>query len=126
MTDRFGNQRTQENIRMDGMAMLDFVATKVPEQIHSLCERNEVKLSDIDHFFFHQASRKAIDSLGELLKIPRDKIFETLSEVGNTVSASIPVNLRLAMDRGVLLPGQNIIVSGFGVGLSWASALIRT
>lgn len=124
-TDRSGNTRTPEDIHMDGMGILVFVNSKVPRQIRDLLVRNSLSIEDVDLFVFHQASRVALDSLTRLLKLPTDKVFENLEDVGNTVSASIPVALKDALDQGAVSPGGLVLLCGFGVGLSWGTALVR-
>lgn len=123
--DESGNVRTLENIYMDGLGILAFVNSRVPKQIRQILARNSLTISDIDLFIFHQASKLALDSLAALLKIEPGKEFRNLQEVGNTVSASIPIALKDAMDAGRAVPGDKILISGFGVGLSWGTALIE-
>lgn len=123
--DSSGNIRTPENIHMDGMGVLSFVSSKVPGQIRRILERNELALSDVDLVIFHQASQLALDSLMRTLRLPREQVFNNLATVGNTVSASIPICLAQAQSSGRIGPGSTVLLSGFGVGLSWASALVR-
>jgi 3-oxoacyl-[acyl-carrier-protein] synthase-3 len=124
-TDSNGNVRTLENIYMDGMKILGFVNTKVLKQIRALLEKNGLGAGDIDVYVFHQASKMVIDSLTRLLGIDPLKVFGNVAEVGNTVSASIPIALKCAMESGVLRRGHRVLISGFGAGLSWATALVE-
>ncbi len=123
--ERNGSTRTLENIHMNGMGVLSFVNSKVPKQVRALLERNRLSVHDIDLFVFHQASALALDALERALKIPPAKVYRNLSIIGNTVSASIPIALRGALDAGRARPGDLVVLCGFGVGLSWASALVR-
>lgn len=125
-TDSSDNVRTDEEIHMDGMAVLSFINSKVPGQIRKLLQRNGKTVEDVDLFVFHQASKMALDSLTTLLKISPDKVFRNLEGIGNTVSASIPIALQEARERKILPPGKTVLLSGFGVGLSWGSALMQT
>ena len=120
-----GNVRTLENIHMDGMGILAFVNSKVPKQIRSILARNKLTIEDIDLFIFHQASKIALDSLTRLLEINPEKIYRNLHEVGNTVSASIPIALEQAIGNARVFRGDRILLSGFGVGLSWGTAIIE-
>ena len=122
--DEHGNMRTQEELYMDGRGVLDFINTKVSAQIYSLLGQNSLTTEDIDLFVFHQASKVALDSLSETLGISEEKTYRNLSTVGNTASASIPIALKDAWDDGRISPGDKLLLSGFGVGLSWASALM--
>ncbi len=124
-TNASGNVRTLENIHMDGMGVLTFVNKKVPQEVRSLLSRNELSVEDIDLFVFHQASKIVLDSLTRLLRIKREKVYRNIAEVGNTVSASIPIALKDALDNGAMSSGARVLLSGFGVGLSVASAIIE-
>ena len=124
-TDASGNVRTLEHIHMDGMAILAFVNSKVSHHIHSTLTRNKLTIDDIDLFVFHQASRVALDSLTRILNIESDKVFRNLREIGNTVSASIPIALKDALDKGRIARGDTVLASGFGVGFSWGTAIIK-
>jgi 3-oxoacyl-[acyl-carrier-protein] synthase-3 len=123
--DNSGNIRTLENIHMDGMGILTFVNTKVPKQIRSILAQNGLSLDDIDLFIFHQASKLVLDSLTRLLKISQEKVFRNLSEVGNTVSASIPISIKEALESGKISRGDKILLAGFGAGLSWGTAIVE-
>lgn len=123
--DGSGNMRTAEHIEMDGMGILSFVNTKLPGHVRRLLDRNGLTIDDVDLFVFHQASRLALDSLVRLLRIPPAKSYDNLATVGNTVSASIPIALAQALAEGRVRSGSLVLLCGFGVGLSWASALVR-
>lgn len=125
VVDENGNTRTAESIHMDGMGILTFVSSNVPRQIRSLLDRNGLKVGDIDLFVFHQASALVLDSLTRLLHLSAEQVYRNLSHVGNTVSASIPIALKDASDQGLVRAGSRVLVSGFGVGLSWATALLE-
>lgn len=122
--DGNGNLRTLENIHMDGLGVLTFFNTRIPRQVAAILEANHMRVEDIDLFVFHQASRVVLESLTRQLKIDPSRVFSNLHRVGNLVSASIPVALKDAMDEGRAKRGDRILVSGFGVGLSWATAII--
>ena len=114
-----------ENIHMDGMGILTFVNTKVPQQIRNLLARNKLTTDQIDLFIFHQASKLALDSLTRLLKLDPAKVYQNLREIGNTVSASVPIALKDALDKGRIAKSNKLILSGFGAGLSWGTALVQ-
>jgi 3-oxoacyl-[acyl-carrier-protein] synthase III len=120
-----GDFRTPENIHMNGMGVLAFVNSKVPSSVNRVLERQGLSNDDIDLFVFHQASAVALDTLERRLKIAGDKNFRNIERIGNLVSASIPVALHDALAGGRVGSGDLVLLSGFGVGLSWATALIR-
>ena len=121
-----GSVRSQDDIYMDGAGILAFVEAKVPPQVRDVLERNDLTIDDIDLVVMHQASKVTLDALNRSLEIPPDKAFTNLRHIGNTVSASIPIALKDAADQGRLRPGGLVLVSGFGVGMSWATGILRT
>ena len=122
--DDNGNWRSQQDIYMDGLGILTFATAKVPQQVKELLKRNQLTVNEVDLFVLHQASALVLDSLGRLLRIPPEKVFTNLEQLGNTVSSSIPIALRDARDAHRIEPGSRVLISGFGVGLSWASAIL--
>jgi 3-oxoacyl-[acyl-carrier-protein] synthase-3 len=120
-----GDFRTAENIHMNGMGVLAFVNSKVPPSVMRVLTRNSLTVDDVKLFVFHQASALALDTLERRLRIPPEKVVRNLGQIGNLVSASIPVALDEAQSRGDLAPGDLVLLSGFGVGLSWSTALVR-
>lgn len=123
--DRSGNVRSAENIKMDGIGVLSFFNGTVPCAIKEILAENDLSLSDIDLFVFHQASQIILDTLRHALEIPQEKMLYDLAEVGNLVSASIPVALKRAFESGRAKKGQLALLCGFGVGLSWGTALVN-
>lgn len=123
--DKSGNVRTEEHIHMDGLGVLSFFNATVACSVKEILARNGLAISDIDLFVFHQASQLALDSLRKALDIPEHKMVRDLAEIGNLVSASIPVALSRALLRGQANRGQLALLCGFGVGLSWGTALVN-
>jgi 3-oxoacyl-[acyl-carrier-protein] synthase-3 len=117
--------RTAENIEMDGLGVLSFFNAVVPREIRSILDANGIAVDDIDVFVFHQASRIAMDSLVKLLGLPEEKVVCELESVGNLVSASIPHALQQALAKGTANQGDLAVLCGFGVGLSWGTAIVR-
>ena len=124
-TDKSGNARTPENIAMEGFALVSLARGKVLGQIKELLNTNGLSTEDIDLFVFHQASQLVLDSLQKGLDLPPKKVFNNLANIGNTVSSSLPIALKDALTEKRIKPGDKIVLSGFGVGFSWASALIE-
>jgi 3-oxoacyl-[acyl-carrier-protein] synthase-3 len=123
--DPSGNTKAARNINMDGLGVLTFVNSKVPDQIKRLLGRAQIDKDECDLYIFHQASKLALDALTRALQLKPDKVYRNLESIGNTVSASIPIALSAALEEGKVASGGLVLLSGFGVGLSWASALVR-
>lgn len=123
--DASGNIRTMEQLHMDGKRMLAMAGSLVPKQVRHLLRRNELTIENIDLFVFHQASKLVLDSLEKLLRLPPEKNFRNIDNIGNITSASIPVALKDALASGRLKRGDRVVISGFGAGFSWGSAILE-
>lgn len=114
-----------DKITMDGFGLIGFFNSVLPRHVKGILQKNELTMDDVDLFVFHQASMVVLDGLKRALGIPDEKMAVEFDDVGNLVSASIPVTLKRAADKGQVQPGGLVLLCGFGVGLSWGSALIR-
>ena len=109
-------------LKMNGRLIFNFVMTDVPAQVKKLLDITGCRVDDIDLFAFHPGSKYIIDSLIKRLNLEPQKVPINISEFGNTVSSSIP----LLLENYINVDGyNNILISGFGVGLSLASAILR-
>ena len=123
-SDGSGNIRTQANLCMDGPAIFDFTISIVPQLLADTLAANRLKMEDIDLFVFHQANRYMLDFLRNMLNIPEERFYVNLEDCGNTVSTTIPIALKRAMQEGRLPPGAKVFLAGFGVGLSWGGCVL--
>ncbi len=106
---------------MNGRAIFNFAAKQVPSDITRLLSMNGAAIGDIDEFIFHQGSKYIVDTLAKLLQLDRTRVAFDMTDYGNTVSSSIPLILAKSMTRP---ENRRLVLSGFGAGLSWASALL--
>lgn len=121
--DEEGNIRSGEQFYMDGMDVFNFGMSVEPKDIKLLIKESDMTVDDIDLLIYHQANRFMTDFFSKRLKISLDKTPYSLEKFGNTSSASIP--LTIVSELYNKYPNRKkTIVSGFGAGLSWASALI--
>jgi 3-oxoacyl-[acyl-carrier-protein] synthase-3 len=109
-------------LHMLGSNVFKFSMTAVPAQIQQYLEREDLSADDIDLFLFHQGSRFIVDNLTRRLGLPADKVPFEAGQTGNTVSSSLPLLLEKRIDA----PLQRILLSGFGVGLSWATMVVES
>lgn len=124
-TDVSGNVRSAAQIVMDGQAILTFAGVRAPESINAVLDHAGLGLDDIQWFVFHQASAMVLDLLTSFLGLDPARVVRSLADTGNTVSASIPIALRSAVNDDRIRPGDLVLLCGFGAGLSWASAVVR-
>jgi len=112
-------------LHMQGSSVFLFTMTVVPASINKLLDDAAMTLDDVDLVVFHQASKLVIDNLIHRLSLDTKKVFTNYSLIGNTVSATIPIALADADSQGRLQNGDNVLLVGFGVGLSWGANLMR-
>jgi 3-oxoacyl-[acyl-carrier-protein] synthase-3 len=111
-------------LHMNGRGIFNFMMERIPKSIETALLKNETNLEEIDWFVFHQASRFLLDQLSSRLGIDREKVPCNLAYHGNTVSSSIPLLLSEMQESG-RLQGKKVLISGFGVGLSWATTVVQ-
>ncbi|MFH1386135.1 MAG: ketoacyl-ACP synthase III [bacterium] len=114
-----------DKLVMDGAKVFMFTMDRVPKCVNSLLEKAGKTIEDIDLFVFHQASKLVMENIIRRLQLPEEKVFINCQKVGNTVSASIPIALKDAAEQKRLKKGDQVMLIGFGVGLSWGGCLIK-
>ncbi|EGT5618503.1 ketoacyl-ACP synthase III [Clostridium perfringens] len=116
---------SENYINMNGREIFKFATKVMEESIVDILEKENIKIEEIDVIIPHQANLRIIDYVGKRLGIPREKFVTNLQNYGNTSGASIPIALCEAIDDGKVKRGDNIIMVGFGGGLTWGAALIK-
>lgn len=124
VVDEHGNIRSEEHGYMNGSDVFNFVIKEIPSDIKGTLSYAGVEKSEIDYFVFHQANNFINSYLAKKLKIDEEKIPSTIHKYGNTSSVSIP--LTIASELATTYAGKKIMMSGFGVGMTWASAVLNT
>jgi 3-oxoacyl-[acyl-carrier-protein] synthase-3 len=112
-------------VHMDGQEVYKFAVTAVPASLQKVLEQSGLKASDIDYFALHQANIRIIQSVAKRLKVSEDKFPISLDHCGNISAASVPILLDEMNRKGLLKQGMKIAMSGFGGGLTWASAVME-
>jgi 3-oxoacyl-[acyl-carrier-protein] synthase III len=121
-----GITRNRAQIALDGMAVFNFALREVRPNIQELMDRSGKTLDEVDYFVFHQANRLMNETIRKQLKIPSEKYLYSIREFGNTSSASIPLTLNYAAADQLRNERLKLLLSGFGVGLSWGSVYTET
>ena len=106
---------------MNGRAGFSYSVRVVPKNILEMLEKNRLEIEHIDLFLLHQGSLHIVNSIADALGVPREKCPFHSGEYGNTVSSSIPMLLHREFDNPTM---KTAVISGFGVGLSWASTVL--
>ncbi len=124
ITDETGIVRTAEHLHMNGPAIFHFSVYKVPEVIRQALDKLQSTMDEVDLVLLHQANKTMVDLIYKSLKVPEEKRFYFMEEVGNTSGASSPMLLTEAWRQGRVKPGSRTLMASFGVGLSWGIVII--
>lgn len=111
-------------LRMDSAKIFMFVIRRVPQLIKAVLDKHQLDIEDIDYFVFHQANGTMLEFLRKRMKIPKEKFIISLEQIGNTVSATIPIALKEMIDDDKIKKGDKILVAGFGIGFTWAATIL--
>lgn len=112
-------------VHMDGQEVYKFAVTTVPASLQKTIEEAGLMPEDIDYFALHQANIRIIQSVSKRLHVSDDKFPISLDHCGNISAASVPILLDEMNRKGLLKPGMKVALSGFGGGLTWASAVME-
>ena len=118
-----GNKFTDNHLYMNGPEVFNFTAGVIPKFTLEILEKNNIKKENIDQFIFHQANAFMLNFMRKRLKIPQDFFYIDLKVGGNTVSNTIPIALKNYSQQ--IKKSKNIVLVGFGVGLSWSGGVIK-
>jgi len=121
-----GIVRNKFNIALDGIKVFNFSLREVKPNVNNLLKHNNISVDDIDFFVFHQANKLMNETIRKQLKLLPDKVPYSLKEFGNTSSASIPLTIVTELRDVVKSNKLRLLLSGFGVGLSWGSVVLET
>ena len=112
-------------IKMNGQEVYKFAVKEVPQILKELFKSVKIKSEKVNWLLLHQANQRILESVGDKLKIPREKILSNLQNYGNTSAATIPLMMDEAIRNEKIKQNDIIAMSGFGAGLSWGAALIK-
>jgi 3-oxoacyl-[acyl-carrier-protein] synthase-3 len=118
---------TQEEhiIRMQGHDTFKAAVHRLSESTLEAVERVGLSLDDIGLFVYHQANARILAAVGERLGVDRERVIDCIDRYGNTSSATLPIALADARERGMLEPGMNVLLAAFGAGFTWGAGVIQ-
>jgi 3-oxoacyl-[acyl-carrier-protein] synthase-3 len=122
--DTEGNARSLQDLYMNGAEVFLFTLSEVPGMIRRSLDDAGWAIEDVDAFVFHQANRFLLTHLAKTIKIPMEKVVLGLEDYGNTSSASIPLAITTRLRDQIKRGPMRLLLAGYGVGLSWASAAL--
>ena len=112
-------------IDMQGPDVFKFAVDIFIRQAHEVADAAEIAMDEIDLWVPHQANFRIIDAAARRIGLPLDKVAINIDEYGNTSSASIPLALEEAVRKGRVKKGDNVLLAGFGSGLTWGATLLK-
>lgn len=121
-----GIYRSRIQISLNGLEVFNFTLKEVKPNVKELMEHLNIEVDDVDQFVFHQANLLMNETIRKKIKIPAEKYPYSIKKYGNTSSASVPLTILSELSDKARAGKLKMMLSGFGVGLSWGSALIET
>lgn len=111
--------------QMNGKKVFVNAVRRMCEAMMTAFDHSKVKLDDVDLFLFHQANLRINQKIAEELKIPEEKVFNTIQKYGNTTAATLPIGMDEAVRAGKLKKGMLVASAVFGSGYTWGAGLYR-
>lgn len=121
-----GVVRKKKNLALNGLDIFNFSVKEVPPNVRELMAHFGYAAEDIDYFVMHQANLLMNETIRKKLKFPPEKVPYSLRDYGNTSSASIPLTMLACLQKELSTGKNKLLLSGFGVGLSWGSVILDT
>jgi 3-oxoacyl-[acyl-carrier-protein] synthase III len=116
--------RARNVLEMEGHETFLMAVDRLVRCTREVLELAEIPIGDVDLFVFHQANSRILAAVAERLAIERERVFDCLGRLGNTSAASIPLALDEAVRRGVLRPGDRVLLGAVGAGFVWGSTVL--
>lgn len=110
---------------MNGGAIFNFTLDAVPAMMAEILEKNQLEKDQIDYYVFHQANKFMLNTIRKVCMLPKEKFYVNLTTTGNTVSSTVLIGLKDCLDNQIIKKDDNVMISGFGVGLSWGGTILR-
>jgi 3-oxoacyl-[acyl-carrier-protein] synthase-3 len=112
-------------ISMQGHDTFKAAVLRMSEATLEAAELSNLGLDDIDLFVYHQANARILKAVGEKLGLDDERVVNSIVRYGNTSSATLPIALADARERGLLEPGMKVLLSAFGAGFTWGAGVIE-
>ena len=123
--DDEGHVRYDDYLYMDGGGIFNFTLEAVPAMMKEVLDKNGLEKENIDYFVFHQANKFMLNTIRKVCVLPKDKFYVNLEETGNTVSSTVLIGLKQCLENEIIHEGMDIMITGFGVGLSWGGTILK-
>jgi 3-oxoacyl-[acyl-carrier-protein] synthase-3 len=115
----------EQYVKMKGDGLFKYAVRMMIEASERVLADANLELKDIDFLVPHQANVRIIEAVRQRLRVPENKMIVNIDRIGNTSSASIPIALGEAKDRGLVKRGDRILMVAFGGGVTWGAVLMK-
>lgn len=122
--DDEGHVWHDDYLYMNGGNIFNFTLEAVPVMMKDILEKNRLEKEQIDYYVFHQANKFMLNTIRKVCVLPKDKFYVNLSTTGNTVSSTVLIGLKNCLINHIIKTGDKVMISGFGVGLSWGGTIL--
>lgn len=123
--DADGHTQFDDYLYMNGSAIFNFTLEAVPSMMDDILKKNSMTQDEVDYYVFHQANKFMLDTIRKVCRLPKDRFYINLEDTGNTVSSTVMIALKDNLMNGTIKPGMHVMISGFGVGLSWGGTILK-
>ena len=123
--DEEGHTWYDDYLYMNGGAIFNFTLETVPVLVRQLLDKSGSQKEEIDYFIFHQANKFMLNTIRKVCVLPKEKFYVSLENTGNTVSSTVLIGLKDCLLNGTIKAGMQVVVAGFGVGLSWGGTILK-
>ena len=123
--DEEGHTWYDDYLYMNGGAIFNFTLETVPVLVRQLLDKSGSQKEEIGYFIFHQANKFMLNTIRKVCVLPKEKFYVSLENTGNTVSSTVLIGLKDCLLNGTIKAGMQVVVAGFGVGLSWGGTILK-
>ena len=123
--DEEGHIWYDDYLYMNGGEIFNFTLDAVPLMMAQILEKNDLQKEQIDYYVFHQANKFMLNTIRKVCVLPKDKFYVNLATTGNTVSSTVLISLKDCLEKNTIKAGDKVMISGFGVGLSWGGTILK-
>lgn len=123
--DDEGHTWYDDYLYMNGGAIFNFTLETVPILLKQILEKNGLQKDKVDYYIFHQANKFMLNTIRKICGLPKEQFYVNLENTGNTVSSTVLIGLKDSLKTQCITKGMNVMITGFGVGLSWGGTILK-
>lgn len=123
--DEEDHMRYDDYLYMNGSAIFNFTLKVVPILMQDVLKKNGMGKDNVDYYIFHQANKFMLNTIRKVCMLSEEKFYINLGNTGNTVSSTVMIALKDCLDNGTIKLGMMVMITGFGVGLSYGGCMLK-